>query len=77
MRERLNFIKDWQDQNEKAFQTLKNRLTSSLFLRLPVFQEGNAFVLRTDASDIGLGAVLLQNFEEEGHLLIPYASKKE
>ena len=56
--------------------TLKNRLTSSPILRLPVFQEGNPFVLRIDASDIGLGAVLLQNFEGEGRLPIAYASKK-
>ena len=44
-----NSIKDWQDQHERAFQTLKNRLTSTPILRLPVFQEGKPFVLRTDA----------------------------
>ncbi|MEW8246060.1 MAG: ribonuclease H family protein [Candidatus Thiodiazotropha endolucinida] len=59
---RPNSIKDLQDHCEKAFQTQKNRVTSSPVLRLPVFQEGNPFVLRTDASDIGLGAVLLQDF---------------
>ena len=73
---RPNSIKDWQDHNERAFQTLENRLTSSPILRLPVFQEGKPFVLRTDASDIGLGAVLLQDFEGEGRLPIAYASKK-
>ena len=62
--------------HKRAFQTLKNRLTSSPILRLPVFQEGKPFVLRTDASDIGLGAVLLQGFEGEGRLPIAYASKK-
>ena len=62
-----NSIKDWQ--------TLKNRLTSSPFLRLPVFQEGKPFVVRTDASDIGLGAVLLLDFEGEGRLPKAYASK--
>ena len=69
---RPNSIKDWQDHHERAFQTL----TSSPILRLPVFQEGKPFVLRTDASDIGLGAVLLQDFEGEGRLPIAYASKK-
>ena len=44
-----NSIKDWEDYHERAFQTLKNRLTSSPFLRLPVFQEGKLLVLRTDA----------------------------
>ena len=73
---RPNSIKDWQDHHKRAFQTLKNRLTSSPILRLPVFQEGKPFVLRTDASDIGLGAVLLQDFEGEGRLPIAYASKK-
>ena len=53
-----------------------NRPTSSPILRLPVFQEGKPFVLRTDASDIGLGPVLLQDFEGEGRLPIAYASKK-
>ena len=73
---RPNSIKDWQDHHERAFQILKNRFTSSLILRLPVFQEGKPFVLRTDASDIGRGAVLLQDFEGEGRLSIAYASKK-
>ena len=73
---RPNSIKDWQDHHERAFQTLKNRLTFSPILRLPVFQEGKPFVLRTDASEIGLGAVLLQDFEGEGRLPIAYASKK-
>ena len=71
-----NSIKDLQDHHKRAFQTLKNRLTSSPILRLPVFQEGKRFVLRTDASDIGLGAVVLQDCEGEGRLPIAYASKK-
>ena len=75
-RDRPNSIRDWQDQHEKAFQTLKIRLTSSPILRLPVFQNGMPFVLRTDASDVGIGAVLLQEFEGEGRLPIAYASKK-
>lgn len=75
-KDRPNSIKDWQDKHEKAFQTLKNRLTSSPILRLPVFHEGNPLVVPTDASYVGLGAVLLQEFEGEGRLSIAYASKK-
>ena len=75
-RDRRNSIRDWQDQPEKAFQTLKNRLTSSPILRLPVFQNGTPFVLRTNASDVGIGAVLPQEIEGEGRLPIAYASKK-
>ena len=62
-KDRPNSIKDWQDKHEKAFQTLKTRLTSSPILRLPVFRDEIPFVLRTDASDVGDGAVLLQEFE--------------
>ena len=75
-RDRPNSIRDWQDQHEQAFQTLKNRLTSSPIIRLPVFQNGTPFVLRTNALDVGIGAVLLQEFESEGRLPIAYATKK-
>ena len=57
-KDRPNSIKDWQDKHEKAFKTLKTRLTSSPILRLPVFRDEIPFVLRTDASDVGVGAVL-------------------
>ena len=33
-------------------------------------------MLRTDASDIGIGKVVLQKFEGEGRLPIAHASKK-
>ena len=75
-KDRPNNIKDWQDHYEKAFQTLKNRLTSSPVLRLPIFQNGVPFILRTDASDTGIGAALLQEFEGEGKIPIAYAKSK-
>ena len=56
-------VKDWLSHHEKAFQTLKSRLTSFPILRLPVFYKGKPFILRSDASNIGIGAVLLQEFE--------------
>ena len=58
-KDRPNSIKYWQDKHEKAFQTLKTRLTSSPILPLHVFCNEIPFVLRTDASDIGVGTVLL------------------
>ena len=74
-KDRPNNIKNWQDHHEKAFQTLENRLTCSLILRQPMFQNGVPFILRTDASDIGLRAVLLQEFEGEGKVPTAYASR--
>ena len=75
-KDRPNSIKDWQDKHEKAFQTLKTRLTSSPILRLPVFHYEIPFILRTDPSVVGVGAVLPQEFEGEGRLPIAYTSKK-
>ena len=48
----------WNDELEASFTELKSLMCSAPVLRLPDFQK--EFVLRTDASDTGLGAVLLQ-----------------
>ena len=48
-------------------------LTSSPILRLPDLSR--QFILRTDASDIGVGAVLLQQYKG-GTFPVAYASKK-
>jgi hypothetical protein len=63
----------WGSAQEKAFQSLKRAMINDPILRLPDFQK--TFVLRTDASDTGVGAVLLQNHNDE---LFPvaFASKK-
>ena len=63
----------WTEECSSAFNTLKRRLTSQPILRRPDLNKD--FVLRTDASGKGLGAVLLQ--ETEG-LLHPvcFASRK-
>ena len=64
---------EWGDTQEKAYQTIKILLTIDPILRLP--DPEKTFVLRTDALDYGIGAVLIQ--EHEGKLfLICYASKK-
>ena len=55
---------------------MKNRLTSNPILCLPVFQNGVLFILRMDAFDSSLGAVLLQEFEGKDKLPIAYARRK-
>ena len=63
----------WDDPQEQAFESLKRSLTSSPILGLPDFQK--PFILRTDASDKGIGAILLQ--ERDGEKFpIAYGSKK-
>lgn len=63
----------WGDPQQKAFESLKCHLTNRPILRLPDLTKD--FILRTDASDLGVGAVLLQESAEE-LFPIAYASKK-
>lgn len=58
----------WTSECDIAFETLKHSLTTAPVLALPNFQ--SQFVVETDASDLGIGAVLQQN----GHPLA-YLSK--
>ncbi|GJZ06033.1 putative reverse transcriptase domain-containing protein [Tanacetum coccineum] len=60
---------DWGDKEEAAFQTLKQKLCSSLILALPEGSEN--FVVYCDASHKGLGAVLMQK-----ERFIAYASRQ-
>ena len=58
---------------EKAYQSIKALLTKEPVLRLP--DPRKTYFLRTDASDSGIGAVLMQ--EHDGKLLpVCYGSKK-
>ena len=50
---------EWSPECEKAFTTLKQRLVSAPVLKLPDFN-GPEFLLQVDASDYGIGGVLLQ-----------------
>ncbi|XP_041467568.1 uncharacterized protein LOC121417899 [Lytechinus variegatus] len=64
---------EWGPIEERAFQTLKSRLTSSPILHLP--NQDEPYILATDASDVGIGAVLMQRVGEE-KFPIAYASRK-
>ena len=63
----------WTDREQVAFDDLKERVTSAPILRLPDF--GKQFVVRTDASNTGLGAVILQEYCD-GVFPVAYASRK-
>ena len=63
----------WTDSAREAFQTLRHLLTEEPVLRSPDFSK--RFILQTDASDRGLGAVLLQE-GEEGRNPVFYLSRK-
>lgn len=49
----------WSDQIEKSFKSLKEAMTKSLVLRLPDFS--STFVVETNTSNCGIGAVLMQH----------------
>ena len=63
----------WSDIHDQAFQTLKSTVCNPPVLRLPDMSK--PFLLQTDASSEGIGAILLQ---EEGGVKHPvaFASKK-
>ncbi|KAL0200063.1 hypothetical protein M9458_003250, partial [Cirrhinus mrigala] len=63
----------WTEEAERAFQDIKRALTTEPVLRAPDFT--CPFLLQTDASDTGLGAVLSQVQDGEEHLVV-YISRK-
>ena len=61
----------WSEACERAFLALKTKLTQAPILAYPqLCQTASPFVLQTDASDVGLGAVL-----EQDKKVIAYASR--
>ncbi|XP_068240035.1 uncharacterized protein [Palaemon carinicauda] len=58
---KINVVQ-WQEPQEKAYNSLKSILVNKPVLHLPDLNR--RFILRTDASDVGLGAVLLQEYED-------------
>ncbi|XP_039306054.1 uncharacterized protein K02A2.6-like [Solenopsis invicta] len=69
---RKNARWSWGNHEQAAFEALKTTLTSAPVLACPDFER--QFVLQTDASTTGLGAVLTQYFPE-GERVIAYASR--
>lgn len=63
----------WTDECNLAFEKIKDILMSRPLLQLPDFDKG--FIVRTDASDDDLGAILLQQTNNE-YFPVAYASKK-
>ena len=62
----------WSDQHQHAFQALKHHLCSAPVLAYPNFDR--PFLLQTDASDVGLGAILAQHDGNGQERVIAYAS---
>ena len=58
----------------QSFSKLKEILLSSAVLRNPDFTR--SFILQTDASDVGVGAVLSQQDAEEYHHPVAFFSRK-
>ena len=63
----------WSASANEAYLELKSKISEHPVLRLPQFDK--PMILCTDASDVGVGAVLMQEFDDE-KLPIVYASRK-
>src|ERR1044071_9298639 len=64
---------DWTAKQQNAFEQLKAKLMTAPILRYPDFSQ--LFIIYTDASGTGLGAVLAQKNGEGKEGVIAYASK--
>lgn len=63
----------WSEEMQKEFEELKRHLGKMKAIILPNYNK--TFILKTDASNVGLGAVLLQELDGE-MLPVQWASKK-
>lgn len=66
-----NVTFNWTNECEQAFQKLKSILLSANVLDYPDFSDSNTFILQTDASRVGLGAVL----SNSNGKVVAYASR--
>ena len=63
----------WTDEGKRAFTEIKHFLTNPPILAYPDFFA--TFILHTDASDLGIGAVLSQKCKDELEHFIAYYSR--
>ena len=63
----------WSDEQQKAFESLKGKLETPPILVFPNFK--NTFYLATDASNIGIGGVLMQKIDNKFRPLAYYSRK--
>ena len=70
---RKNVKFEWSEECEKSFQSLIRQLISKPILNYPDFEK--TFIISTDASNIGLGAILSQKDENGQEKPIYYASR--
>ena len=63
----------WTQESDQAFNTLKQKLTSAPVLALPNWSK--SFLVDTDASETGIGAVLSQVQDDGSECVIAYASR--
>jgi len=64
----------WTDARERSFQELKKRISEPPILKLPDVSQ--PFILQTDASHVGIGALLLQEDSAGEKCPVAYASRK-
>lgn len=63
---------EWKLDQQTAFQLIKSKLTSAPVVHCPDFE--HSFIIESDASNVGLGAVLMQKIQNEDRV-IAYASR--
>lgn len=72
LQKRANF--EWTKDCEKSFSKIKSVLISSPVLSTPIFSK--KFKLTVDASDVGIGADLFQEYNDSVDRVVSYFSRK-
>ena len=62
----------WTDQQTNAVETIKSKLTKASIPKMPNFHK--PFLIFSDVSNAGIGAVLIQSYDDILHPLV-YVSK--